>query len=373
MLKSLPTSNKCSVLWVSEVTAHFWGFVPHYWQKQLYMGQGAVAILDFCELQISASTFSTTGHVPCWLQWQDNECHHPPQKAFTHLCSWCWTPVLHQGNPSDAISCSLVWWQCKKRTYPKPGLSPALLLFWLALCSLKLFHSIRAPCHKPQRAQIVFGLVLCLSSTSRPWLAPGAATRRSSPCQPPRVVQIHLQGTPAWSGSTHIPWPQGSTLAAERGERGGRQDKGNWEKRSQDTNPTTHRSYTSHSPTPFGQTNLKTRSLTRLSLRTSLDHWQVSPIYSVIFILCKQGCVEFFFLFFFPKISADPYLTHPAYNYISILSFQKNLTDAHTWQYSGSSWPYWKQRAKETKIQQKSSWPQTRVHTEHKNKLSSAQ
>lgn len=256
---------------------------------------------------------------------------------------------------------------------PEPGLSPALLLFWLALCSLKLFHSIRAPCHKPQRAQIVFGLVLCLSSTSMPWLAPGAATRRSSPCQPPRVVQIHLQGTLAWSGSTHIPWPQGSTLAAERGERGGRQDEGNWEKRSQDTNPTTHRSYTSHSSTPFGQTNLKTRSLTRLSLRTSLDHWQVSPIYSVIFILCKQGCVEFFFLFFFPKISADPYLTHPAYNYISILSFQKNLTDAHTWQYSGSSWPYWKQRAKETKIQQKSSWPQTRVHTEHKNKLSSAQ
>lgn len=89
---------------------------------------------------------------------------------------------------------------------------------------------------------------------------------------PPGVVQIHLQGTPARSGSTCIPQPQGSTLAAERGERGGRQDKGNREKRSQDKNPTTHRSYTSHSPTPFGQTNLKTRSLTRLSPRTSLDH-----------------------------------------------------------------------------------------------------
>lgn len=122
---------------------------------------------------------------------------------------------------------------------------------------------------------------------------PGAALSA-----PPGVVQIHLQGTPARSGSTRVPWPQGSTLAAEHGERGGRQDKGNWEKRSQDKNPTTHWSYKSHSPTPFGQTNLKTHSLTRLSLRTSLDHWQVSPIYSVIFILCKQGCVEFFFLFF---------------------------------------------------------------------------
>lgn len=49
--------------------------MPH-WQKQLYMGQGAVAILDFCKLQIPASTFSTTGHVPRRLQWQDNECHH---------------------------------------------------------------------------------------------------------------------------------------------------------------------------------------------------------------------------------------------------------------------------------------------------------
>lgn len=57
--------------------------MPQYWQKQLHMGQGAVAILDFCELQIPASTFSMTGHMPCWLQWQDNEFHRSPQKAFT--------------------------------------------------------------------------------------------------------------------------------------------------------------------------------------------------------------------------------------------------------------------------------------------------
>lgn len=122
---------------------------------------------------------------------------------------------------------------------------------------------------------------------------PGAA-----PVSPPRGSAKYPQGTPARSGSTRTPRPRGRTLAAEHGERGGRQDKGNWEKRSQDKNPTTHRCYESHSPTPFGQTNLKTHSPTRLSLKTSLDHWQVSPIYSVIFILCKQGCVEFFFLFF---------------------------------------------------------------------------
>lgn len=122
VLKPLPMSNHRSVLWRSLVTAHFWGFVPHYWQKQLYMGQGAVAMLDFCKLQIPASTFSTTGHVPCWLQWWDNECHHSPQKAFTYLCSWCWTPVLHQ---EDNILLP-GWWQCKKRTYPKT---------WLISCS----------------------------------------------------------------------------------------------------------------------------------------------------------------------------------------------------------------------------------------------
>lgn len=187
MLKSLPTSNNCSVLWVSEVTAHFWGFVPHYWQKQLYIGQGAVAILDSCELQIPAPTFSTTGHVPRWLQWQDNECHHSPQKAFTQLCSWCWTPVLHQGNPSDAISCSLVDGSARREHNPKPGLSPALLLFWLALCSLKLFHSIRAPCHKPQWAQIVFGLVLCLSSTSIALAGSWCSHQEgAAPASPPR-------------------------------------------------------------------------------------------------------------------------------------------------------------------------------------------
>lgn len=126
---------------------------------------------------------------------------------------------------------------------------------------------------------------------------------------------------------------------------------------SQDKNPTTHQCYKSHSPTPFGQTNLETHSLTRLYLRTSLDHWQMSrPIHSVIFILCKQGCVEFFFLFF-PKDKCRSLLNTPSLNLHQHPQLSKNLTDAHTWQYSGSSWPYWKQRAKETKIQQKSSWP----------------
>lgn len=102
---------------------------------------------------------------------------------------------------------------------------------------------------------------------------PGAA-----PASPPRgsaVVQIDLQGTPARSGSTHVPRPQGSTLAAEHGERGGRQDKGR--ETLPNKNPTTHQCYKSHSPTPFGQTNLKTHSLTRLSLR---------PLTSVTYILC---------------------------------------------------------------------------------------
>lgn len=152
---------------------------------------------------------------------------------------------------------------------------------------------------------------------------------RSSPCHPPGVVQIHLQGTPARSGSTRVPRPQGSTLAAEHGERGGRQDKGNSEKRSQDKNLTTHRSYTSHSPTAFGQTNLKTHSLTRLPLRTSLDHGQVSPIYSVIVILCKQGCVEFFF-YFFPKDKCRSLLNTPSLNLHQHPQLSKNFTDAHT-------------------------------------------
>ncbi|KAF2987388.1 hypothetical protein EK904_002426 [Melospiza melodia maxima] len=132
----------------------------------------------------------------------------------------------------------------RREHIPKPGLSPALLLFGLALCSLKLFHSTPLPCPG--------------------WLLvqpPGG----SSPCQPPRVVQIHLQGTPARSGSTHIPWPQGSTLAAERGERGGRQDRG----------------------------TERNAPKTQIPLHTQLH------------------------------ISADPYLTHPANIYISILSFQK--------------------------------------------------
>lgn len=149
--------------------------MPHYWQKELYMGQGAVAILDFCKLQIPAST---TGHVPRWLQWQDNECHHPPQKAFTYLCSWCWTPVLHQGNPSDAISCSLVDGSARREHTPKPGLSPALLLFWLALCSLKLFHSIRVPHCKPRRAQIDVQYLV--------WFLAFQAPPLEQHCQPPR-------------------------------------------------------------------------------------------------------------------------------------------------------------------------------------------
>lgn len=105
---------------------------------------------------------------------------------------------------------------------------------------------------------------------------PGAA-----PVSPPRasaVVQIYLQGTPARSGSTHVPRPQGSTLAAEHGEREeGGKTKGT-ERNTPKTKIPLHTSgYKSHSPTPFGQTNLKTHSLTRLSLR---------PLTSVTYILC---------------------------------------------------------------------------------------
>lgn len=161
---------------------------------------------------------------------------------------------------------------------------------------------------------VVFGSLPFKHFLCPRWLLVQPHQEQAAPASPPSgVVQIHLQGTPARSGSTRVPRPRGRTLAAEHGERGGRQDKGNWEKHSQDTNPTTHRCYKSHSPTPFGQTNLKTYSLTRLSLRTSLDHGQVSPIYSVIFILCKQGCVEFFFLFF-PKDKCSSLLNTPSLN-----------------------------------------------------------
>lgn len=188
VLKSLPTSNNCSVLWICLVTAHFWGFVPHHWQKQFYMGQGVVATLDFCKLQTPASTFSMTGHVPCWLQWQDNECHHSPQKAFYFLV---FLVLNSRPTPGESQRCNILlpgWWQCKKRTYPKtwliscsaPGLIGSMLL---KAVSLHPCSSLQAWMSSDRR--VVFGLVLCLPSTSSA-LAGSWCSPQEQPCQPPR-------------------------------------------------------------------------------------------------------------------------------------------------------------------------------------------
>lgn len=48
------------------------------------------------------------GHVPSWLQWQGSKCHCSPQKASPTCAPDAEQRVLHQWNPTGAISCSLV-------------------------------------------------------------------------------------------------------------------------------------------------------------------------------------------------------------------------------------------------------------------------
>lgn len=87
------------------------------------------------------------------------------------------------------------------------------------------------------------------------------------------VVQIYLQGARLHGvEAPAFPCYRGSTLAAEQGERREARKKKNALRKKKNTlkNLNIGRCYKSRSPTPFGQTNLKTNSLTRLSLRTSL-------------------------------------------------------------------------------------------------------
>lgn len=102
------------------------------------------------------------------------------------------------------------WWQCKKRTYPKPWLISCSAPVRIGSMLLKAVSLQRAPCHKPKWAQVAFGLVLCLSSTSIALAGSWSSHQEgAAPVSPPGVVQIHLQGTPARSGSTCVPRPQG--------------------------------------------------------------------------------------------------------------------------------------------------------------------
>lgn len=102
------------------------------------------------------------------------------------------------------------WWQCKKRTYPKPWLISCSAPVRIGSMLLKAVSLQRAPCHKPKWAQVAFGLVLCLSSTSIALAGSWSSHQKgAAPVSPPGVVQIHLQGTPARSGSTRVPRPQG--------------------------------------------------------------------------------------------------------------------------------------------------------------------
>lgn len=294
MLKSLPTSNNCSVLWVSEVTAHFWGLCHTTgrsnctWDRELWQYWTFVNYkylhLHFpqqgtCHAGFSGKTMNATIH----------------HKRHLLTCA-PGAELLSYTRGIPAMQYPAPWFNgsARREHTPKPGLSPALLLFWLALCSLKLFRSL--PQASASSDCIWFGSLPFkhFRALAGSW---GSLQEGAAPASPQGSAN-----TPARSPCTEWKHPRSPATGKHfsswtwRERREARQR--NWEKRSQDTNPTTHRSYTSHSPTPFGQTNLKTRSLTRLSLRTSLDHWQLSPIHSVIFILCKQGCVELFFLFF---------------------------------------------------------------------------
>lgn len=153
-------------------------------------------------------------------------------------------------------------------------------MLWLALCSLKLFNSIRVPHDKLKFSQISCSIwfsilpFTCLHSPR--WVLVQLPRTKHEPktgfCSLSRlaVVQIYLQGARLHRvEAPAFPCYRGSTLAAEQGERKEARKKRFKEKNTKKT-LNTERCYKSHSPTPFGQTNLKTNSLTRLSLRTSL-------------------------------------------------------------------------------------------------------
>lgn len=153
------------------------------------MGQGAVATLDFCKLQTPASTFSTTGHVPCWCQWQYKECHQSPQKAFYVLV---FLVLNFHPTPGESQQCNILlpgWWQCKKRTYPKTWLISCSAPVWIGSMLLKAVSL--HPCSLLQawmssEWRVVFGLVLCLPSTSFALAGSWHSHHQEQHCQPPR-------------------------------------------------------------------------------------------------------------------------------------------------------------------------------------------
>lgn len=141
------------------------------------------------------------------------------------LNSWFYTPIILLTN-----ILLLALPSTKKRIFPKFGLSPALLMLWLALCSLKLFNSIRVPHDKLKFSQISCSIwfsilpFTCLHSPR--WVLVQLPRTKHEPktgfCSLSRlaVVQIYLQGARLHRvEAPTFPCYRGSTLAAEQGER----------------------------------------------------------------------------------------------------------------------------------------------------------
>lgn len=136
-----------------------------------------------CKQQVSAATFPMMGHMLSWLQWQGRRCHHSPQKASPACAPDAEQRVLHQRNPTGAIPCSLVDGSARREHTQTFGLSPALLTLWLALCSLKLFDSVRVPYRKPKVSPIYMQYLVryfAFHVFPYPSLVPGASTKNST-------------------------------------------------------------------------------------------------------------------------------------------------------------------------------------------------